>query len=168
MLLLGDAEHKPFVSGNPDVNTIDLDGTEDYIVLACDGLWDTVEPYQVVETVYNTIQEEKGDRQYIAHKLVQAARDSGSTDNITVIVIFLRENIGKPKPQSVDLSESQVASNESSTDSEDARSPESEVKSPENSAKNTDDQTTIVNSQSSADSGAVDLSQDLSQETQQC
>lgn len=32
---IGDAEHKPFVTAEPDIEVIDLDGQEDFIVLAC-------------------------------------------------------------------------------------------------------------------------------------
>lgn len=41
---LGDAEHKPYICGDPDHSVFPLDGSEDYLILACDGFWDTVVP----------------------------------------------------------------------------------------------------------------------------
>ena len=35
----GDVENKPAVTSEPDIVSIELDRTEDYIVLACDGIW---------------------------------------------------------------------------------------------------------------------------------
>ncbi|KAL5016126.1 hypothetical protein ScPMuIL_005715 [Solemya velum] len=37
---IGDAWDKPYICSDADVAEIDLDGTEDYLVLGCDGLWD--------------------------------------------------------------------------------------------------------------------------------
>ncbi len=38
----GDASYKPYVTAEPDVTSITLDGTEDFLVIGCDGLWDAV------------------------------------------------------------------------------------------------------------------------------
>ncbi len=34
--------YKPYVTAEPDIMNITLDGTEDFLVIGCDGLWDTV------------------------------------------------------------------------------------------------------------------------------
>ncbi|ESO98677.1 hypothetical protein LOTGIDRAFT_174041 [Lottia gigantea] len=94
---IGDRAHKPFICSDADVCSIDLDGTEDYIVLACDGVWDVVEPNDVPELVYNHIQQTKGDRTRTAHRIVEVAKESGSNDNISVIVVFLRDDISPPQ-----------------------------------------------------------------------
>ena len=44
---IGDRKLKQWVIGNPDVNTFDLDGTEDYLIIGCDGLWDVMTPDKV-------------------------------------------------------------------------------------------------------------------------
>lgn len=68
-----------------------MDGSEDYLILACDGFWDTVSPDEAVRVVSDHLQENSGDTTMVAHKLVASARDAGSSDNITVIVVFLRD-----------------------------------------------------------------------------
>lgn len=88
---IGDSEHKPYICGDADHGIFPLDGTEDYLVLACDGFWDTVSPDEAVRVVSDHLQENAGDTTMVAHKLVASARDAGSSDNITVIVVFLRD-----------------------------------------------------------------------------
>ncbi|XP_075745077.1 uncharacterized protein LOC119181439 isoform X2 [Rhipicephalus microplus] len=88
---IGDAEHKPFVTSEPDVVSMDLDGTEDFLVLGCDGLWDQLSPKNVASRVYHAVLEDPESAPYVSHTLVQTARDMGSSDNITAIVVFLRD-----------------------------------------------------------------------------
>uniref|UniRef100_A0A8C5GRN7 Protein phosphatase 1E n=1 Tax=Gouania willdenowi TaxID=441366 RepID=A0A8C5GRN7_GOUWI len=45
---IGDSEHKPYICGDADHNVFPLDGSEDYLILACDGFWDTVSPDEAV------------------------------------------------------------------------------------------------------------------------
>uniref|UniRef100_A0A224YTM5 Ca(2+)/calmodulin-dependent protein kinase phosphatase n=1 Tax=Rhipicephalus zambeziensis TaxID=60191 RepID=A0A224YTM5_9ACAR len=88
---IGDAEHKPFVTSEPDVVSMDLDGTEDFLVLGCDGLWDQLSPKNVASRVYHAVLEDPESAPYVSHTLVQTARDMGSSDNITAVVVFLRD-----------------------------------------------------------------------------
>lgn len=69
---LGDPSYKPYVTGTPDVNEYPLDGNEDFIVLACDGLWDHVTEYVVSTTVYNLLFENAG-KIYISVSVVWVA-----------------------------------------------------------------------------------------------
>ncbi|XP_015251561.1 PREDICTED: protein phosphatase 1E [Cyprinodon variegatus] len=88
---IGDSEHKPYICGDADHGIFPLDGSEDYLILACDGFWDTVSPDEAVRVVSDHLLENTGDTTMVAHKLVASARDAGSSDNITVIVVFLRD-----------------------------------------------------------------------------
>ncbi|TTS33145.1 Protein phosphatase 1E [Bagarius yarrelli] len=92
----GDSEHKPYICGDADHMLFPLDGTEDYLILACDGFYDTVCPEEAVRVVSDHLQENNGDTAMVAHKLVASARDAGSSDNITVIVVFLRDPRAPP------------------------------------------------------------------------
>ncbi|XP_023215303.1 uncharacterized protein LOC111618090 [Centruroides sculpturatus] len=89
---LGDPEHKPYVSAEPDVVKIPLQGNEDFFVLACDGLWDRLNPSDVASAIYSYIVEHPfDDYEDVASRLVQQAKEHGSSDNITAIVIFLKD-----------------------------------------------------------------------------
>lgn len=85
---IGDAEHKPYISGEPDVEEFDLEGDEDFLILACDGLWDVVKPDEAVEFVVQYVAK-GGDKSDVAKLLVDSAKSSGSNDNISVVVVFL-------------------------------------------------------------------------------
>lgn len=87
---IGDSDYKPYVSSDPDVTTVELNGSEDFLVIACDGLWDTVTPQEAADAVYKQLKENKDDLNAVAQTLVSLAKGNGSSDNITIIVVFLR------------------------------------------------------------------------------
>ncbi|EDV22421.1 uncharacterized protein TRIADDRAFT_28894, partial [Trichoplax adhaerens] len=85
---IGDADYKPYVSGTPDTNEVNLDGNEDFILLACDGLWDVLTPDETVEIITNYLNEADGKKENVPELIVEKAVDKGSSDNISVIVSF--------------------------------------------------------------------------------
>jgi len=90
---IGDGEYKPFVSAQPDITTIARNGTEDFVIVACDGLWDTVTPEEATEVVMTYLKENQtrdGDLENLSAKLASVAKEKGSSDNITIIVILLK------------------------------------------------------------------------------
>ena len=56
----GDGEYKPFVSAEPDVTTVEIDGSEDFMILACDGLWDTLTPAEATQIVFDNVRQNQG------------------------------------------------------------------------------------------------------------
>lgn len=60
ILISGDSEHKPHVSSTPDIVSLQLDGDEDFVILACDGLWDSVTYEKAAQAVYNHVQSDPG------------------------------------------------------------------------------------------------------------
>ena len=49
---IGDGEYKPYVTAQPDITTIKRNGTEDFIIVACDGLWDTITPEEATRCFF--------------------------------------------------------------------------------------------------------------------
>ena len=84
---IGDAKEKKYVIGEADVTEVDLDGTEDYLVLACDGVWDVVNGEELIDCVKKHF-EEGGEKKDTAKAIVNFAISEGSGDNLSVIVIF--------------------------------------------------------------------------------
>ena len=39
---IGDAGYKPYVTAEPDLVAVTMDGDEDFLIIGCDGLWDTI------------------------------------------------------------------------------------------------------------------------------
>lgn len=101
----GDIEHKPYISAVPDILSLELDGTEDYLILGCDGVWDTLPKDELPEMMYAYLQECDGDRSMVAQRLVSIARDNGSTDNISVVIVFFKDEISEPKPMRATIEE---------------------------------------------------------------
>lgn len=83
---LGDLHLKPYVIAEPRVAEGYLGKENDYAVLACDGVWDVLTPEDVIREIRQLADPQKG-----ADGVMKKALDHGSTDNITVIVIDLRE-----------------------------------------------------------------------------
>uniref|UniRef100_A0A8C3WAR0 Protein phosphatase 1F n=1 Tax=Catagonus wagneri TaxID=51154 RepID=A0A8C3WAR0_9CETA len=88
---IGDVFQKPYVSGEADSASRELTGSEDYLLLACDGFFDVVPHQEVAGLVWTHLVRQQGSGQHVAEELVAAARERGSHDNITVMVVFLRD-----------------------------------------------------------------------------
>ncbi|XP_033350944.1 titin-like [Bombus vosnesenskii] len=86
---IGDVQYKPFVTGEPEIKTVPLDGTEDFLILASDGLTDYLEPAEILTILYHEIQRNPNGFRRAYQVLVQWAKHAGSEDNITVVVVLL-------------------------------------------------------------------------------
>jgi serine/threonine protein phosphatase PrpC len=60
---------------------------DEFLVLACDGLWDVMDPDDVVRVTRGLLFEKKWPPKKAAERLAELAIHLGSSDNITVIVI---------------------------------------------------------------------------------
>lgn len=85
---IGDVKDKKYVIGEGDVSRTVMTGSEEYLVVACDGVWDVVDDQELVECIRNHLS--KGNERHTTAKaLVEFARSEGSGDNITAIIVFL-------------------------------------------------------------------------------
>lgn len=67
----------------PEVKQIDLGADDEFLILACDGLWDVMSHQEAADFCLPKLKE-TDDLQAVAQQLTQKAFDSGSLDNITV------------------------------------------------------------------------------------
>ncbi|XP_066510279.1 protein phosphatase 1F-like [Hoplias malabaricus] len=88
---IGDFDQKPYVSNAADCSSVQLNGDEDYILLACDGFFDVVCPADVPGLVLEALRDTGGSGKEAAQSLVNQAKAAGSSDNITVLLVFLQE-----------------------------------------------------------------------------
>lgn len=84
---IGDVSDKKFVIGDADVESWDLDGSEDYLVVACDGIWDVMTGDEIVECVDDHFNR-GGEKSKTAEVIVNVSKSKGSGDNMTCIVMF--------------------------------------------------------------------------------
>ncbi|KAG0175180.1 Protein phosphatase 2C 1 [Apophysomyces sp. BC1034] len=79
---LGDSVMKEFVVGNPYTAQTELQKDDDFLILACDGLWDVCEDQDAVDLVKDI-----EDSQAASRKLLEHALANFSTDNLSIMVI---------------------------------------------------------------------------------
>ncbi|CAI5728423.1 unnamed protein product [Peronospora effusa] len=82
---IGDRMLKPFVVAEPEVKTFTRTEADRYVVLASDGVWDTVSNDDVAQLVLKY-----EDPQAAAQRIMEEAYARGSMDNICAMVIDLR------------------------------------------------------------------------------
>merc|ERR1712146_456015 len=87
---LGDAQNQPYVTSEPYVAHFELTDKDEFLILACDGVWDVVSDEGAVELV----------REYSKKSLASPAvalRDhaysAGSTDNLSAIIVYLKAEV---------------------------------------------------------------------------
>lgn len=88
------------VSNVPDITSTDLSWQDNFVILACDGLWDVMNDQQAVDSVSESMREltpiarqleaeGRSMAEILARMLVEEALARGSNDNISCIVVFL-------------------------------------------------------------------------------
>jgi len=83
---LGDSSMKEFVVGAPYTTETELSEDDEILILACDGIWDVLEDETACQLVRGI-----ADPQEAAKLLVQEATHRYTNDNITVMVIRLKD-----------------------------------------------------------------------------
>jgi protein phosphatase PTC1 len=92
----GDFALKRFVPATPHTTTTKIDAMSQFLIIACDGVWDVLEDQDAVDLIRAHI----GPLEYgapvptskaktAAQVLVDASLARGSMDNVTVLVVFL-------------------------------------------------------------------------------
>ncbi|KAJ2458411.1 phosphatase 2C [Coemansia sp. RSA 2424] len=82
---LGDSSLKQFVIGNPYTTETILDGADDVLILACDGLWDVCSDQEAVDLVRSI----DSHPAHASQMLLEHALSNESMDNITTMVFRL-------------------------------------------------------------------------------
>jgi len=82
---IGDLFLKPYVSAEPDVSAMALEATDEFVILASDGVFDVFDNDQVVR-----IARSAGSPQEAANLLTSSAFHAGSLDNVTAVVVALK------------------------------------------------------------------------------
>jgi serine/threonine protein phosphatase PrpC/Leucine-rich repeat (LRR) protein len=83
---IGDFFVKPFVSEEPFVDTVARQADDDFILLACDGVWDELDDQRVIDIC---------KKEETPHAAAIRVRDyaylTGSEDNISTVLVLLRD-----------------------------------------------------------------------------
>lgn len=84
----GDFTMKEYVTAEPFTTTTKIDGASEFLIIACDGVWDVLEDQAAVDVVRQCAASEQ-KKKLAGKALVQASLAAGSTDNVTAMVVWL-------------------------------------------------------------------------------
>ena len=85
---LGDIGLAPHVSCEPFVSCTKLTSTDDFLILACDGIWDVMSDDDAASIVSESVSD--ANVAAACERLRDTALERGSRDNISVMVIDVR------------------------------------------------------------------------------
>lgn len=103
---MGDNDCRPFISSVPEIFQYLLVSHDEFIIVACDGCWDTLSSLDAVNFIRdhvgnNFIEKYNVPGKYpvgppsqqknLARKLAQYAISRGSTDNVSILVVFFNQ-----------------------------------------------------------------------------
>lgn len=95
---LGDSYIKNLVTGKPFTTATQITDQDEFLILACDGVWDVLTDEAACKFVQGVFKQQAESNQNwdpteAAKKLCKLAIDKGSTDNITVMIVKLEPSI---------------------------------------------------------------------------
>ncbi|KAJ6956190.1 hypothetical protein NC652_007325 [Populus alba x Populus x berolinensis] len=108
---------KQIVTANPDINTFELCDDDDFLVLACDGIWDCMSSQELVDFIHEQLQSENKlsavCERVFDRCLAPSKKDGKGCDNMTMIVVQFKKPIGSPASADEQSSQSEPADGES-------------------------------------------------------
>ncbi|KAL7159539.1 hypothetical protein ABFS83_01G034400 [Erythranthe nasuta] len=114
---------KQIVTANPDINIVELCNDDEFVVLACDGIWDCMSSQQLVEFIHEQLKSES-KLSVVCEKvmdrcLAPSTAGGEGCDNMTMILVqFKKPSAESASASSVD--KSSTASDEVQDDSKPA------------------------------------------------
>ncbi|GFZ08281.1 protein phosphatase 2C family protein [Actinidia rufa] len=88
---------KQIVTANPDINTVELCDDDDFIVLACDGIWDCMSSQQLVDFVHKQLNTESKlslvCERVLDRCLAPSTAGGEGCDNMTMILVQFNKPI---------------------------------------------------------------------------
>jgi len=84
---LGDSQVKNLVPAEPYTTVTQLQDDDEFLIIACDGVWDILEDQAAVDQI---IKNAHSDPLAAAEELRNYAFNNGSNDNISVVIVFFK------------------------------------------------------------------------------
>uniref|UniRef100_A0A5B7BF46 PPM-type phosphatase domain-containing protein n=1 Tax=Davidia involucrata TaxID=16924 RepID=A0A5B7BF46_DAVIN len=95
---------KQIVTANPDINTVELCNDDDFLVLACDGIWDCMSSQQLVDYVRDQLNSESKLSvvcERVFDRCLAPSAGGEGCDNMTMILVQFKKPFnsrGKDQP----------------------------------------------------------------------
>ncbi|XP_049350097.1 probable protein phosphatase 2C 60 [Solanum verrucosum] len=100
---------KQIVTADPDINIVDLCDDDDFIVLACDGVWDCMSSQQLVDFIHEQLKSESklsAVCERVLDRCLAPTAGGEGCDNMTMILVQIK----KPVPSGASPSDEPLAS----------------------------------------------------------
>jgi len=78
------------LTAEPEIQQLELTPEDEFLILACDGVWDVFSHQEAVDFARPRLQK-SNDPNTVAEQLTKEAFDKGSQDNITTMIVTLKE-----------------------------------------------------------------------------
>jgi serine/threonine protein phosphatase PrpC len=89
------ADKKDLVFYDPFVRTYPLCARDDFLVLACDGLFDVLKPKDIAAMVRKGLSKSHTPTK-VAESLITSVMNLRSSDNVSALVVFLYKSKNRP------------------------------------------------------------------------
>ncbi|KAF9617122.1 hypothetical protein IFM89_034172 [Coptis chinensis] len=105
---------KQIITANPDINTVDLCDDDDFLVLACDGIWDCMSSQQLVDFIHEQLISESTlsavCERVFDRCLAPSTAGGQGCDNMTMILVQFKKTSQSKLPVKKQTSTSERAS----------------------------------------------------------
>jgi serine/threonine protein phosphatase PrpC len=99
----GDRCERPAMTADPEFSVVPLQEDDEFLVIATDGLWDVMTSedavYYIRTLLESAVDDDSIDRETIAGLVVEEALMRGSYDNITLIIVWLKDERASDRPK---------------------------------------------------------------------
>jgi protein phosphatase 2C family protein 2/3 len=102
------------VSAEPDTKLEQLNGQDEFLIMACDGIWDVMSNEDAVKFVRKKLKE-TDEVSKICENLIDKCLELGSKDNMSVIIIVFKHFLEQARNNSDSLRSASMTSLQSST-----------------------------------------------------
>ncbi|XP_043810540.1 probable protein phosphatase 2C 60 isoform X2 [Manihot esculenta] len=104
---------KQIVTANPDINTVELCDDDEFIVLACDGIWDCLSSQQLVDFIHEQLSMESKlsavCERVLDRCLAPSTAAGEGCDNMTMMLVQFKQPIQHTASSNEQSSESEFA-----------------------------------------------------------
>jgi len=88
---IGDYNLRSLVTAEPEITRIQLQPTDEFLIVASDGLWDGINGEEMIEIVKKTVAEH--GRQAVCQVLCNTGIEKETNDNVTVVALFFNHEM---------------------------------------------------------------------------
>ncbi|KAI9922536.1 hypothetical protein PsorP6_002398 [Peronosclerospora sorghi] len=78
---------KQQVSAEPDIEIQKIDKTEEFLVIACDGIWDVMTNDDLCANIRQLMSNGETDLRLIAEEILDSCLRAGSRDNMSIVIV---------------------------------------------------------------------------------